>query len=153
MIELTIGNQGKYAEGVLAVDTLKLPATTEAVQAALSHIGVDGRRYEEIYIAQCETDVPGLASHIGEYESIDELNYLAALMEELGDAGELDKFEAAVALGEYTGERERPYQSGPKPRLLRTLPRSNRRGKIGLLHDRRNVRPENPGGNTRLLRL
>lgn len=103
MIELTIGNQGKYAEGGLAVDTLKLPATTEAVQAALSHIGVDGRRYEEIYIAQCETDVPGLASHIGEYESIDELNYLAALMEELGDAGELDKFEAAVALGEYTG--------------------------------------------------
>lgn len=103
MIELTIGNQGKYTEGGLAVYTLKLPATTEAVQAALSHIGVDGRRYEEIYIAQCETNVPGLASHIGEYESIDELNYLAALMEELSNAGELDKFEAAVALGEYTG--------------------------------------------------
>lgn len=103
MIELTIGNQGKYAEGSLAVDTLKLPTTTEAVQTALSHIGVDGRRYEEVYISQCETDVPGLAGRIGEYESIDELNYLAALLEELDDIGELDKFEAAVALGEYTG--------------------------------------------------
>lgn len=103
MIELTIGNQGKYAEGVLAVDTLKLPTTTESVQVALSRIGVDGRRYKEIYISQCETDVSGLASHIGEYESIDELNYLAALLEELDDTGELDKFEAAVALGEYTG--------------------------------------------------
>ncbi|MCB7303613.1 antirestriction protein ArdA [Bariatricus massiliensis] len=103
MIELTIGNQGRYAEGVLAVATLTLPATTEAVQAALSHIGVDGRRYEEIYIAQCETPVPGLAARIGEYESIDELNCLAALLETLDGNGGLDKFEAAVTLGEYTG--------------------------------------------------
>ena len=103
MIELTIGNQGKYVEGILSVAPLKLPATTEAVQATLSHIGVDGRRYEEIYIAHCETDVSGLSSHIWEYESIDELNYLAALLEEIRENGELDKFEAAVALGEYTG--------------------------------------------------
>lgn len=103
MIELTIGNQGKYVEGVLAVAPLKLPATMEDVQSVLARIGVDGKRYEEIYIAHCETDVPGLASHIWEYESIDELNYLAALLEEIKENGELDKFEAAVALGEYTG--------------------------------------------------
>lgn len=104
MIELTIGNQGKYVEGRLAVaPPLILPTTTEALQAALASIGVDGKRYEEIYIAHCETDVPGLAQHVWEYESIDELNYLAALLEEVKENGELDKFEAAVALGEYTG--------------------------------------------------
>lgn len=103
MIELTIGNQGKYAEGILTAATLSLPATTEDVQVALAHIGVDGKRYEEIYIAQCETSVSGLAERIWEYASIDELNYLATLLEEVEENGELDKFEAAVALGEYTG--------------------------------------------------
>ena len=103
MIELTIGNQGKYAEGVIASAPLTLPATTEDLQAVLSRIGVDGKRYEEIYIAECTAEVPGLASHIGEYESIDELNYLAALLKEVDENGELDKFEAAVALGEHTG--------------------------------------------------
>lgn len=103
MIELTIGNQGKYAEGNLTAATLSLPATTEDVQAALARIGVDGKRYEEIYIAGSTAEVPGLAEHIWEYASIDELNYLAALLEEVEENGELDKFEAAVTLGEYTG--------------------------------------------------
>lgn len=45
----------------------------------------------------------GLDSHIGEYESIDELNYLAALLDELEENGDLEKFEAAVSLGDSTG--------------------------------------------------
>lgn len=102
MISAYIGNLGKYNEGILAVEPLRLPATTEEVQAVLSRIGVDGVRYEEIHIVDYETDVAGLRAHLGENESIDELNYLASLLEEM-DSGEIKKFEAAVALGEYVG--------------------------------------------------
>lgn len=102
MISAYIGNLGKYNEGVLAVEPLRLPATTEEVQAVLSRIGVDGVRYEEIHIVDYETDVAGLRARLGENESIDELNYLASLLDEL-DSGEMVKFEAAVALGEYAG--------------------------------------------------
>lgn len=103
MIEVYIGNQGKYGEGILDVRPLELPTTTEALQAVLLSIGVDGKRYEEIYLADCITNVSGLASHLNRFDSVDELNYLAALLEELEDSGGLDKFEAALALGEYTG--------------------------------------------------
>jgi hypothetical protein len=56
---------------------LKLPADKEDVQALLSRIGVDGVLYEEFFITDYETDVVGLYDYLGEYESIDELNYLA----------------------------------------------------------------------------
>ena len=77
MISAYIGNLGKYNEGILAVEPLRFPASTEEVQAVLSKIGVDGIRYEEIFIADYETNVAGLRNHLGEGESIDELNYLA----------------------------------------------------------------------------
>ncbi len=102
MISAYIGNLGKYHEGILAVEPLRLPATTEEVQAVLSRIGVDGVWYEEIHIVDYETDVAGLRARLGENENIDELNYLASLLEEM-DSGEMKKFEAAVALGEYAG--------------------------------------------------
>ena len=51
LIEAYVTNLGKYAEyGVEAGETLKFPATTEEVQALLKRIGVDGVRYEEIFI-------------------------------------------------------------------------------------------------------
>ena len=102
MISAYVGNLGKYNEGILAVEPLRLPASTEEVQAVLSRIGVDGIRYEEIFIADYDTDIAGLREHLGEGESIDELNYLAVLLDEL-DSGQMAKFEAALSLGEYAG--------------------------------------------------
>lgn len=102
MISAYIGNLGKYNEGILAVEPLRFPASTEEVQAVLSKIGVDGIRYEEIFIADYETNVAGLRSHLGEDESIDELNYLASLLDGL-DSGQKAKYEAALSLGEYAG--------------------------------------------------
>ena len=63
-------------------ETLKFPTTAEEVQSLLKRIGVDGIRYEEIFITSFDGDVLGLHEHLGEYESIDELNYLAALLSE-----------------------------------------------------------------------
>ena len=101
MFEVFITNLGRYNEGHLDGEYLKLPATTEQVQALLKRIHVDGVQYEETFITDYEIDIPGLYDCLGEYESVDELNYLAALLEEL-DEHELEKFGAAVEYGEYT---------------------------------------------------
>ncbi len=97
-----VTNLGKYNEGQLVGEYLAFPTTTEEVQALLKRIGVDGVRYEEIFITDYESDIPGVCRYLGEYESIDELNYLAVLVDDLSRS-ELEKFEAAVSAGEYTG--------------------------------------------------
>lgn len=95
-------NQGKYNEDRLVGAPLKFPTTTEAVQDLLKQIGIDGIRYEEIFIASYDGPMPQLHKHLGEYESIDELNHLACLLSEL-DKDELAAFEAVMDSGEYTG--------------------------------------------------
>lgn len=102
MLEAFITNLGRYNEGYLDGAYLKLPAEKEDVQALLKKIHVDGIRYEEIFITDYETDVPGLYDCLGEYESIDELNHLAHVLQEVEDQHDMDKF-AAVELGERTG--------------------------------------------------
>ena len=102
LFEAYITNLGKYNEGRLVGETLKSPATTEEVQALLKRIGVDGVRYEEIFITSFDGDVLGLYDHLGEYESIDELNHLAHVLSDL-DQSDIEKFEAVIDSGEYTG--------------------------------------------------
>ena len=100
MIKAYITNLGKYNEGELRGEYLEFPATQEKYHALLSRIGVDGVRYEEIFITDYETEISGLTRHLGEYESIDELNYLAALLNDM-DEHELERFVAALEYGEY----------------------------------------------------
>jgi antirestriction protein len=102
MLEAYVTNLGRYNEGHLDGEYLKLPATTEEVQALLRRIHVDGVRYEEIFITDYETDIPGLHDCLGEYESIDELNYLASLLDDMPE-WEAEKFAAAMEFGEHTG--------------------------------------------------
>jgi len=102
VIEAYVTKLGRYNEGHLIGEYLKLPAETGDVQALLKRIGIDGIRYEEIFITDYETHVDGLHDCLGEYANIDELNYLASLLDEM-DEGDLEKFEAALSYGEYTG--------------------------------------------------
>ena len=95
-------NLGKYNEGQLVYERVAFPTDTETVQAALKKIGIDGIRYEEIFIADYDGDMPQLYEHLGEYESINELNHLARLLSELSQ-DELAVFEAVMDSGEYTG--------------------------------------------------
>ena len=60
LLEAYITNLGKYAEGQLVGETLKFPTTAEEVQSLLKRIGVDGIRYEEIFITSFDGDVLGL---------------------------------------------------------------------------------------------
>jgi len=102
MIDAFITNLGRYNEGHLDGEYLKLPSEKQDLQALLKRIHVDGVRYEEVFITDYKTSIAGLRERLGEYESIDELNYLAALLHDL-DGYERAKFEAALKYGEYTG--------------------------------------------------
>jgi antirestriction protein len=101
MIEAYVDNLGKYVKGDPCGEWIKFPASQEDVKALFSKIGVDGVLYEEIIITDYRTDIDGLAKHLGEYESIDELNHLAALLSDMDD-WDFEKFVAAVEYGEYT---------------------------------------------------
>ena len=103
MFEAYVTNLGMYPEyGVEVGEYLKFPTTAEEVRALFSRIGIDGIRYQEYFITNYESDVLGLYDHLGEYESLDELNYLAHLLEEM-TPDELEKLEAVMDAGEYTG--------------------------------------------------
>ena len=71
LFEAYVTNLGKYNEGELVGEYLKFPTTPEEVQALLKRIGIDGVRYEEIFITDFDGDVLGLYDHLGEYENID----------------------------------------------------------------------------------
>ena len=73
LFEAYVTNLGKYNEGELVGEYLKFPTTPEEVQALLKRIGIDGVRYEEIFITDFDGDVLGLYDHLGQYENIDEL--------------------------------------------------------------------------------
>ena len=103
MFEAYVTNLGLYPErGAGAGEYLKFPTTVEEVQALFSRIGIDGKQYEEYFITDYDSDILGLTDHLGEYESLDELNYLAHLLEEM-PPDELEKLEAVMDAGEYTG--------------------------------------------------
>ena len=85
LFEAHVANLGKYNEGVLAGEPLLFPASPQAVQALLKEIGVDGIRYETIFIASYDFGgiLPELSGCLSGYENLDELNHLACLLSEL----------------------------------------------------------------------
>jgi len=71
LFEAYVTNAGKYSEGQLLGETLKFPTTAQEVEALLKRIGVDGVRYQEIFITSFDGDVLGLYDHLSEYENLD----------------------------------------------------------------------------------
>ena len=70
LLNVFITNLGKYNEGELVGEWLKLPCTEEELQASLKRIGIN-KEYEEYFITDYESDC---GIKIGEYENIIELN-------------------------------------------------------------------------------
>ena len=100
LFEAYVTNAGKYSEGQLVGETLKFPTTAQEVEALLKRIGVDGVRYQEIFITSFDGDVLGLYDHLSEYENLDELNHLACLLSEL-TSSELETLEAVLDSGDH----------------------------------------------------
>lgn len=105
--EAFITNLGKYNEGALVGEWVKFPTTAEELQKVFERIGIGskddfGRPYEEWFITDYDCYVDGLYEMLGEYENLDELNYLASKLEELDDH-DYEHFQAAMQVSDYTG--------------------------------------------------
>lgn len=105
--EAYITNLGKYNEGELVGEWVKFPTTYEEMQKVFERIGIGkedefGNIYEEWFITDYDCYVDGLHDILGEYESLDELNYLANSIEAM-DKSDFERFEAAIEIGDYAG--------------------------------------------------
>lgn len=105
--EAFITNPGKYNEGELVGEWVKFPTTSEELQKVFERIGIGskddfGNPYEEWFISDYDCYVDGLYEKLGEYENLDELNYLASKLDELDDH-DYNHFQAAMQISDYTG--------------------------------------------------
>ena len=83
MIKIYLTNLGKYNEGELVGQWVNRPLEPEERADVVQEIGVDGREYEEYFIADYETDI---SMEIVEYSSLTYLNEVAEAMLEIEDA-------------------------------------------------------------------
>ena len=82
--EAFVTNLGKYNEGMLVGEWVKLPTTEEEMQKVFERIGIGkqddfGQPYEEWFITDYECPIYGVQKMLGEYESLDKLNYVPQL--------------------------------------------------------------------------
>ena len=95
MFEAYITNTALYPlMGIEVGTTVHFPTTTQELQAALAKIGIDGKRYREVFFTSFDSDVLGLYDHLYECENIDELNELGHALLEVRDKGGLEKPDA-----------------------------------------------------------
>ena len=102
-----ITNLGKYNEGALVGEWVKFPTTAEELKKVFERIGIGqkddfGQPYEEWFITDYDCYVSGLYDKLGEYENLDELNYLASKLDEMSQ-GEYEQFQAAMEVGDHSG--------------------------------------------------
>ncbi len=102
-----ITNLGKYNEGDLVGTWVKFPTTAEELKQVFERIGIGqtddfGQPYEEWFITDYDCYVDGLYDKLGEYESLDELNYLAAKLDDMSQS-EYEQFQAAMEVGDHCG--------------------------------------------------
>ena len=102
-----ITNLGKYNEGELVGEWVKFPTTAEEMKEVFKRIGIGqrddfGQPYEEWFITDYDCYVDGLYDKLGEYESLDELNYLASKLDEMSNS-EYAQFQAGMEMGDHCG--------------------------------------------------
>ena len=135
MFEAYLTNIALYPLMGIEVGTvLKFPATTQEVQDALAKIGIDGKRYTEVFITSFDSDVLGLYDYLNEYESIDELNELAHTLMAVQAQGGLEAFEAALVLGKHTGSVKDLINLAQNLDLYRFYPEIDGDEALGLMY-------------------
>ena len=86
---------------------VKFPTTAEELKEVFKRIGIVqkddfGQPYEEWFITDYDCYVDGLYSKLGEYENLDELNYLASKLDEMSES-EYAQFQAGMEMGDHCG--------------------------------------------------
>ncbi len=100
-LDVCLTNVGAYAAGELKCEWLRLPTDRATLQSTFEHIGLsEGGEY---FITDYSSILSELTENLGEYENLNELNYLAAKLQEMSKSGDLEMFSATLHLGKDTG--------------------------------------------------
>lgn len=91
-ISIFITNLGRYNEGVLMGEWVKLPVPADKLEEVLARIGINGE-YEEYFITDYEASFANL--NLSEYTSIEALNGFANRLDEL-ESWEVEKLAAVL---------------------------------------------------------
>lgn len=92
-LQIFLTNLGKYNEGCLMGEWVKLPVPEDKLEAVFRRIGINERYGNGYFITDYESLFPNL--YISEYASINELNEFAERVEELADF-DYDKLSAVL---------------------------------------------------------
>ena len=84
MLKAYITNLGKYNEGELIGKWIDFPISEEELKAVFEEIGIN-ERYEEFFFTDYENNL----FNLGEYASIDTLNEVGELLEDIEDSEEV----------------------------------------------------------------
>lgn len=101
-VEITarLTNWDLYQRGERRDISVKFPTTKEEIQRALKAIGVDGVNDKRVILTEHNSDLSGFCHCLSQYDSVDEVNYLAHLLSGLSES-ELATFQAVLEYGEH----------------------------------------------------
>ena len=104
-------NLGAYNEGELIGKWIDFPIQNdsltldESVKKILAEIGVDGKKYEEYFITDYDSEIAGLTENFGEYENLFLLQVLACkiCLQYCEQYSYKNMLESMLEYGEHTG--------------------------------------------------
>lgn len=101
IFEVYLINKARHTEQNPVAEWVQLPTDAEKMKEVFARIGVDGIDPFEYEAAAYESPIDGLIDRFRPGESLDELNYLAALLAQRSQE-DREKFAAAMIHGDHT---------------------------------------------------
>lgn len=98
-----VTNLSKYVEGSLDGEWVKFPTTYENMQRVFERICIRRGGNEEFFITDYSCDVPNFNINgcLGEYQNLDELNYMAEKIKAL-DESQYEHFQSVIQVSDYS---------------------------------------------------
>lgn len=100
LLQVYVINTARHTEEKPVAEWVTLPTDAETMKAVFERLGVDGSDTEQYQAYSYESPLEGLSEALKLGESLDNLNYLAAILTQRSDE-EREKFAAAVQHGDH----------------------------------------------------
>ncbi len=120
LLEVYLINTARHTEETPVAEWVSLPTDAETMKAVFERLGVDGSDTEQYQVSAFHSSLDGWSEALKPGESLDDLNYLAALLTQRSDE-ERDKFAAAALVRRPCGKRGGLNQPDAQSGLLLAL--------------------------------
>ena len=100
LLQVYLINTARHTEEKPVAEWVMLPTNAETMKAVFERLGVDGSDTEQYQAHSYVSPLEGLSEALKQGESLDDLNYLAAILSQRSNE-ERDKFAAAVQHGDH----------------------------------------------------